>query len=594
MNQAASPAPAQRQRIRIGDLLVQNKLLSQSQLDDALAEQKRSGHKLGRVLIQQGFVDEDTIVNLLSRQLAIPAVDLKNYQFKQDTVRLLPETHARRFRALVLNESRDGVVVGMADPTDIFAFDELARLIKRPVKLAIVKEADLLRAIDMVYRRTEEIHTLAEELGEELSDGDFDIAQLGTTEGAVDTPVIKLLQSMFEDAVQMGASDIHIEPEETLLRIRQRIDGHLHEQIIEGRRIAAALVTRLKLMSGLDISEKRLPQDGRFNMKVRTKSVDVRLSTMPVQYGESMVLRLLDQSAAQRTLDDLGMPPEILSRFTRQVSKPHGMILVTGPTGSGKTTTLYAALNRINEASRKIITAEDPVEYRLPRINQVQVHTKIGLSFARVLRTALRQDPDIIMIGEMRDQETAEIGLRAAMTGHLVLSTLHTNSAIATIERLIDLGAAGYLVAAALEAVVAQRLIRRVCESCGSDHPVSPQERAWLITQIGPSSEQMTFRLGQGCTYCNNTGYRGRIGVYELLEMDRPLSDALRREDMSGFAALARNQKGYRPLSLCALDYAAKGITSLEEVLRLAGEVEDLPDDMALLEAIDAVGEADA
>ncbi len=573
MNQ---PAPTPRQRVRIGDLLVQNKLLSQTQLDEALAEQKRSGHKLGRVLVQQGFVDEDTIINLLSRQLAIPVVELKHYQFKQDIVRLLPETHARRFRALVLSDARDHLVVGMADPTDIFAFDELARLIKRPVRLAIVKEADLLRAIDMVYRRTEEIHSLAEELGEELSAGDFDIAQLGGTEGAVDTPVLKLLQSMFEDAVQMGASDIHIEPEETLLRIRQRIDGQLHEQIIEGRRVAGALVTRLKLMSSLDISEKRLPQDGRFNIKVRNRSIDVRLSTMPVQYGESMVLRLLDQSAAQRSLDDLGMPPDILERFVKQIARPHGMILVTGPTGSGKTTTLYAALNRINEASRKIITAEDPVEYRLPRINQVQVHTKIGLSFARVLRTALRQDPDIIMIGEMRDQETAEIGLRAAMTGHLVLSTLHTNSAIATIERLIDLGAAGYLVAAALEAVVAQRLVRRVCESCGVPTPPTAQQTAWLLAQVGPEADAMQFKHGEGCTYCSNTGYRGRIGVYELVEMDRALTDALRREDMGEFAKLARRQKGFRSLALCALDYAAQGITSLEEVLRLAGEAEEL------------------
>ncbi|HEX5756575.1 MAG TPA: ATPase, T2SS/T4P/T4SS family [Arenimonas sp.] len=573
MNQ---PAPQARQRVRIGDLLVQNKLLSQAQLEEALAEQKRSGHKLGRVLVQQGYVDEDSIINLLSRQLAIPVVDLKHYQFKADTVALLPETHARRFRALALSDARDHIVVGMADPTDIFAFDELQRIIKRPVKLAIVKEADLLRAIDMVYRRTEEIHTLAEELGEELSEGDIDLAALGLTEGQTDTPVIKLLQSMFEDAAQMGASDIHIEPEENLLRIRQRIDGVLHEQIIEGRRVAGALVTRLKLMSALDISEKRLPQDGRFNIKIRTKSIDVRLSTMPVQYGESVVLRLLDQSAAQRTLDDLGMPPLVLSRFERQISRPHGMILVTGPTGSGKTTTLYAALNRINQASRKIITAEDPVEYRLPRINQVQVNTKINLSFARVLRTALRQDPDIIMIGEMRDQETAEIGLRAAMTGHLVLSTLHTNSAIATIERLIDLGAAGYLVAAALEAVVAQRLVRRVCESCGEPTAPTPQQRAFLLAQMGSDFERMSFKHGPGCTYCSNTGYRGRIGVYELIEMDRPLSDALRREDMVEFARLAREQKGFRSLSMCALDYAAQGITSLEEVLRLAGEVEDI------------------
>jgi MSHA biogenesis protein MshE len=567
------PAPTQRQRIRIGDLLVQNKLLSQAQLDAALAEQKRSGHKLGRVLVQQGFVDEETIINLLSRQLAIPVVDLKHFQFKQESVRLLPETHARRFRALVLTEARDHVVVGMADPTDIFAFDQLSRLIKLPVKLAIVHEADLLRAIDLVYRRTEEIHTLAEELGEELAEGDFDIAALEASDSPIDTPVIKLLQSMFEDAVQMGASDIHIEPEENLLRIRQRIDGRLHEQIIEGQRIAGALVTRLKLMASLDISEKRLPQDGRFAIKARSRNFDVRLSTMPVQYGESMVLRLLDQSATQRTLDDLGMPPRVKQRFDRQIRSHQGMILITGPTGSGKSTTLYAALNRINDPSRKIITAEDPVEYRVPRINQVQVHPKIGLTFARVLRTAMRQDPDVIMIGEMRDQETTEIALRAAMTGHLVLSTLHTNSAVATVERLIDLGAAGYMVAAALQAVVAQRLIRRVCESCGVDKEPSPQQRAWLLSQVGESAEGMRFRHGEGCTYCSNSGYRGRIGIYEMIEIDRELGDALRREDIAEFTTVALRQKDYRPLTLSALDFAVRGITSLEEVLRMAGQI---------------------
>jgi MSHA biogenesis protein MshE len=332
-------------------------------------------------------------------------------------------------------------------------------------------------------------------------------------------------------------------------------------------------------MAGLNISEKRLPQDGRFNIKVKGRNIDVRLSTMPIQYGESMVMRLLDQSAGLLELDKLGIPPEMESRIRRLVNRPSGMVLVTGPTGSGKTTTLYAALNYINQSRRKIITVEDPVEYRLPRINQVQVNRKIGLDFARVLRTALRQDPDIIMVGEMRDRETAEIGLRAAMTGHLVLSTLHTNSAPATVMRLVDMGAQGFMVAAALDGVIAQRLVRRVCDSCGEETEPDHGQLAWVRARLGDeAADGIRFRSGRGCAYCSNTGYRGRIGVYELLEMDDELTDALRRMDTSAFSSLARNRKGYRPLLDCALDYAREGITSLEEVTRLAGGLDELLD----------------
>jgi MSHA biogenesis protein MshE len=568
-----------RQKIRIGDLLVQHKVISDGQLEEALQEQRRSGHKLGRVLVQLGYATEDKILEVLGSQLGTTVIDLKHFQFRPQTVRLLPETHARRYRAIVLSEKAEQITVGMADPTDIFSYDALSQFLKRPLKIVLVRESDLVQAIDVVYRRTEEISSLAEELGEELSASDFDLAELGLGEGQVDAPVIKLLRSMFEDAVQIGASDIHIEPDEHVLRIRQRVDGQLQEQIIEGRRIASALVTRLKLMAALNISEKRLPQDGRFSMRVKDRNLDVRLSTMPIQYGESMVMRILDQSAGLLQLDALGIPEQLLARVRKLVGNPSGMVLVTGPTGSGKTTTLYAALNHINQAEYKIITVEDPVEYRLPRINQVQVNTKIGLDFARVLRTALRQDPDIIMVGEMRDQETAEIGLRAAMTGHLVLSTLHTNSAPATVMRLLDMGAKGYMVASALHGVIAQRLVRRVCDSCGDDVAPTTSQLAWLRNELGDDiTKDLSFRAGDGCAYCSNTGYRGRIGVYELLEMDDQLTDALRRMDTSTFSRLARAQKGYRPLHRCALDYAIGGITSLAEVMRLAGGLDELLD----------------
>lgn len=567
-----------KQKIRIGDLLVQHKIIAETQLTQALAEQKKSGRKLGRVLVDMGFVEEEQLLEFLARQLSTQLIDLKHFKFKPETVRLLPETHARRFRAIVLAQGREDILVGMADPTDIFAFDELSRILKKPVRAALVREADLLLAIDLVYRRTQEISSLAEELGEELAQGDYDLAQLAADESISDAPVIKLLQTLFQDAVQVTASDIHIEPDENVLRIRQRVDGVLQEQIIEGKRIASALVTRLKLMSGLDISEKRLPQDGRFSIAVGNKTLDVRVSTMPVQYGESVVMRLLDQSASLLALDKLGMPPDMLPRFERLINRPSGMVLVTGPTGSGKTTTLYSALNTINNEEVKIITVEDPVEYRLPRINQVQVNTKIGLDFARVLRTALRQDPDIIMVGEMRDQETAEIGLRAAMTGHLVLSTLHTNDAIATVNRLLDMGAEGYLIATALDAVIAQRLVRRICDSCTIEAQPDTHQTAWLGAQLGTAyNGQHTFRQGAGCTYCNGTGYRGRIGVYELLEMDDKLTDALRRNDSAAFARAAQEREAFRPLLQCALDYAIQGVTSLDEVIRLAGGVEEHP-----------------
>ncbi len=568
-------ANAQRKKIRIGDLLVQHNKISELQLTRALKEQKKSGRKLGRVLVELGFIDDGDLLNFLAEQLQIPFVDLKQYKFDPDTVRRLPETYARRFRAIILKAAPIGFLVGMADPTDIFAYDELSRILKAAIRPAVVKEADLLRTVDMVYRRTDEIASLAEELGEELAEGAIDLAQLVDQEEVADAPVVKLLQKLFEDAVQVRASDIHIEPDEKVLRIRQRVDGILQEHVMKERHIAPALVLRLKLMSGLNISEKRLPQDGRFNVRIKGRNIDVRLSTMPIQHGESAVMRLLDQSAGALDLDHLGMDEAIRLRFRQLIHHPHGMVLVTGPTGSGKTTTLYGALNELNQPEKKIITVEDPVEYRLPRINQTQVHADIGLTFASVLRATLRQDPDIILVGEMRDQETAEIGLRAAMTGHLVLSTLHTNDAITTANRLIDMGAEGYLVASSLLGVIAQRLVRRICDSCAQPYQPDAQERSWLAGKLGTGAENVTLSRGAGCHYCNNTGYRGRLGIFELLEMDSSLADTLRRNDSAAFAKTALSSPGFKPLVNSALHFATQGVTTLEEVFRVAGELEE-------------------
>ncbi|RME32744.1 MAG: MSHA biogenesis protein MshE [Gammaproteobacteria bacterium] len=567
----------QKRRIRLGDLLVEHGVITQAQLEEALAAQKKSGKKLGRVLIDQGILTEEQLARFLSEQLGLPYVDLAHYQFEPEVVRLLPEIHARRFRAIPLKQERDGLLVGIADPTNLFAYDEISRILQQPVKLAVVRESDLLRSIDMLYRRTEEISGFAEALGDELEEG-IDVEALVAQADVADAPVVRLIQSLFEDAVQVGASDIHIEPDERVLRIRQRIDGVLHEQVMDEKRIASALVLRLKLMANLDIAEKRLPQDGRFTMTVRGHHIDVRLSTMPIATGESVVMRLLDQTAGVLEMEQLGMPEDILTRFDHLVHRPYGMVLVTGPTGSGKTTTLYSALKRINRPQLKIITVEDPVEYRLPRVNQVQVNPDIDLTFSRVLRSALRQDPDVILIGEMRDEETAEIGLRAAMTGHLVLSTLHTNDAVSTVSRLLDMGAPPYLLAASLNAILAQRLVRRVCEYCKEEWKPEPQELAWLRANAPESALAARFVHGAGCAYCNNTGYRGRIGVYELLEIDRELALVLGRGDSPAFAEQARRAQGYRPLEQVALVDALKGITTLHEVMRISAEGLDEPE----------------
>ena len=577
-----------KRRIRLGEVLVQHGAITEEQLQSALAEQRRSGRKLGRALADLGLMSESSLHDFLSKHLQVPFVDLKQARVDREVVKLLPEPLARRYRAIVLLQDARGLLVGMADPSDIHAYDELQAKLKQPIRLALVGEADFLKTLDAVYRQTDEIASLAEAVRDDLKEGNVDIEHLSAEESSPDAPVIKLLQTMFNDAIQARASDIHIEPGEGKLRIRLRVDGVLQEQVIDGHRVAGALVTRLKLMCGLDIAEKRLPQDGRFSMRVRDAGIDVRLATMPTTHGESVVMRLLNQSSALQSLEKLGMPAATETRFRRLVERSSGMVLVTGPTGSGKTTTLYAALNHINKPGVKVITVEDPVEYRLDRITQVQVLPKIGLDFARVLRTALRQDPDIILVGEMRDRETVDIGLRGAMTGHLVFSTLHTINAVATVNRLLDMGAPGYMIAAAVHGVVAQRLVRRICTDCAQAATPTPNQLAWLATcrpDLDP--ERQKLMAGAGCTYCNLSGYRGRIAVYEILEVDRGLADAVRRGDLEGFARAARASEGYVPLAQGAIDLALGGMTSLAEAMAVGSGLEELVD-------VDAGGAAGA
>ncbi len=567
---------ARPERVRLGDLLVQESLITTEQLQEALVAQKTLGRKLGRVFIENGWVDEIQIAKALARQLRAPYVDMSKRSVRPEVAGLLPEVQARRLRALPLEETAAGVRVGMADPTDLNAYDEISRLLKREIELAVVAESQLLAAIDRSYRRTDNIAGFAKELTTEISGVESDLGDLlGLNSASTeDAPVVRLLYSVFEEALRVRASDIHIEPQERSLRIRYRIDGVLHVQTEADSKISGAVALRLKLMSGLDISEKRLPQDGRFAAKLRNGAVDVRISTMPTQHGESIVMRLLNQSGGILSLTGLGLPPTVAAALQRAITRPSGMVLVTGPTGSGKTTTLYAALNELNSTDRKIITVEDPVEYRLPGLNQVQVMEKIDLSFDRVLRAALRQDPDVILVGEMRDQKTAEIGLRAALTGHLVLSTLHTNDAMSTPIRLLDMGVPKYMVALSLQLVLAQRLVRVVCPHCASAHKPQVHELAWLDAFGDPGLlVGAQYRRGAGCSECNQTGYSGRTGVYEFIEMTQELIEAMNHGDPATFAQAARRQMQGRTLARDALRLVLAGRTTIEDAMRISNQV---------------------
>jgi len=561
------------ERQQIGDYLVSKNAITKDQLKLVLEKQKELGKKLGNLLVELGMIDEKAFLQLLAEQVNVPFIDLHYQEIDNQIAQKLPENYARRFLAILLADNPNEVLVGMVDPLDIFATDELKRILKKPLRLALVSEKDLLKIFDQIYRRAGEISEFAGKLAKELK-VETAIPEEDVALRQAEPSVIKLINSLFEDAMQIGASDIHIEPSEKILRIRMRVDGLLQEQIIpiKERHIPLALAQRLKLMSGLNISEKRLPQDGRFDIVVKQSPIDVRLSTMPTQFGESIVMRLLNKAGTNLDLNTTGMPKQMLARFRQIIKLPHGIILVTGPTGSGKTTTLYGALSEINEVTKNIITIEDPIEYRIERINQVQVNTQLNLTFAKVLRAALRQDPNVILVGEIRDQETASIALRAALTGHLVFATLHTNDAASTALRLIDIGIEGYLVATTLRAVLAQRLARLICTNCVEPYKPTDAEISFFSAQFGDEIKQMSFKHGVGCKHCNNTGFKGRTGVYELLEPDASMCDALRRNDSNDFMRQVNKNRVYPTLLGNAFELAKQGITTLSEVVRIAGE----------------------
>jgi len=567
---------ARPEKIRLGEILVRQNFMTQAQLDQALEEQRKTGRRLGRVIAEKGYANERQIAEAVAHQLNIPFLDLGQYELDVKQVQKLPEVQSRRFRAILLEERPNSFLIAMVDPSDVYAYDELVRLLKRDIDIVVVQESLLMQTIDRSYRQTEQISSLALELQEDLAASNVDLASLmGVDLGIDDAPVVKLLQTIFEDAVQVRASDVHIEPQENKLLIRFRIDGVMHFQTQSDNKIATALVMRLKIMAGLDISEKRLPQDGRFGFTVKGRAVDMRISTMPTQYGETVVMRLLIQNTGHFNLDKLGMPPELLARFRKMIGRPSGMVLVTGPTGSGKTTTLYSALSELNTPETKVITVEDPVEYRLPGIIQTQVNEKIELDFPKLLRAILRQDPDIVLVGEMRDEETAQTGLRASMTGHLVLSTLHTNDASTAPVRLIDMGVPRFMVAMSLLGVLAQRLVRLICPHCAAEHTPTESESVWLNQVIQQPDIVTNFRHGKGCQHCNRTGYLGRVGLYEFLEMTDELAMAANMPDTNVFIKKARERLKGKTLRDQSLQLAIDGKTTLDEIMRVDNQFEE-------------------
>ncbi len=564
-------------KLTLSDLLLREKLLTSDQLTTALSKQIQEGIELEDVLIKLGYISEETLGAALERQYHVPYVRLNQFPLKEEVIRTLPEAMARRFQVILLENKGGSYLVGMVNPLDLRAQDELTKHLKATLTIAMVNQKHLLQALDRNYQHTKEMTSLASQLADDLKVQSGDVTSLDELEGQgeeVDAaPVIKLLESIFEDAVRAGASDIHIEPDAEVLRIRNRVDGVLVEQVMDNKSIVSALVLRLKLMAKLNISERRLPQDGRLSMTIRGRTIDVRVSTMPTRHGESVVMRLLDQSQGFLDMKQLGLRTEHLEKLHYHIDRPYGMILLTGPTGSGKSTTLYACLNELNKPERKIITVEDPIEFTLPRVCQIQVMPKIGLDFARVLRSALRQDPDVVMVGEIRDEETASIALRSALTGHLVFSTLHTNDAISAPLRLINMGIEPYLVAGTVRLVIAQRLIRRLCPDCKTPHQPSDQEKGWLEAIAQQSLGSASFFSGKGCHRCNHTGYQGRLSVHEFLELTPAMNAALRRLDTEQFGHLARASTGYASLVQCALKNAQEGLSSIQEVLKVANEL---------------------
>ncbi|MFH0789075.1 MAG: type IV-A pilus assembly ATPase PilB [Pseudomonadota bacterium] len=557
----------------IGELLLREKKITAGQLKEALAEQKRQNGlpKIGSLLIQKGYMDEETLLSFLSKQFGLPVIDLTRFEFKPGCINLIPNNIARKYEIIPLGKEGSTLKMAISDPSNIFAIDDLKFLIGSNIKLFLATEKDLKEALDKYYGPTS-TSTLTEAL-EDIKGLEVDYIQqeeevdeINLEIAAKEAPVVKLVNLLLIDAIKRGASDIHFETYDRAFRVRYRIDGVLYEIMNPPLKLKNALVSRLKIMSNLNIAERRLPQDGRLKLRFGDlNEMDFRVSILPTLFGEKVVMRLLDKSNLQGNLERLGFEPEALTKYHEAIRKPYGMILVTGPTGSGKSTTLYSTLGELNKTTENICTAEDPVELNIFGINQVQVHEEIGLSFSNVLRSFLRQDPDIIMVGEIRDKDTAEISIKAALTGHLVLSTLHTNDASNTVSRLLDMGIEPFLVASSINLVVAQRLVRRLCPNCKKQVEISTD----FMEKINLNLPGQKLWEAVGCPACNFTGFKGRIAIYEVL----PFFDQLKalifeRASAAEIKKVARTQ-GMKTLRESGITKMLEGVTTLEEVLRV-------------------------
>ncbi|HEX7089341.1 MAG TPA: type IV-A pilus assembly ATPase PilB [Longimicrobiales bacterium] len=557
---------------RLGELLVRNGLITQEQLARALADARANGTRIGHSLIKLGFVSEDDVVRVLARQYRVPAVDLSNIVIDPRIIRLVPSEIALKHTILPLRRVGRTLTVAMANPTDAGALDDLKFVTRHDIEPVVAGEFTLRKQIEKYYEATDErLQELLEEIEAEdvevLEQEEEDVSLAALQAQIDDAPVVKLINGILTDAVLRGASDIHIEPYEKEIRVRYRIDGVLQEIMKPPMKMKAALTSRIKILADLNIAERRVPQDGRIKLKIKNKIVDFRVSTLPVIFGEKIVLRILDKGNLSLDLEKFGMEPKAEKDFMSAIMNPYGMVLVTGPTGSGKTTTLYSALSKINTTEVNIMTSEDPVEYNLHGINQVQIRPEVGLDFAAALRAFLRQDPNIIMVGEIRDLETGSIAIKAALTGHLVLSTLHTNDAPSTVTRLIDMGLEPFNVAAAINLVTAQRLVRRICPNCRVE-ATYPQEYLEAARLTPEQLRSLKFYKGKGCDACGGSGYRGRQGLYEVMAM----SPTLRRMIMQGASTDELREQaikeGMLTLRMDGLLKVSRGITTLEEVIK--------------------------
>jgi len=563
---------------RLGELLLRERLITPVQLKSAMEEQRSTGGRLGHYLTKLGYLEENELTAFLSKQYGVPSINLHDFEVDGEVLKLIPKEVVVRHQVVPVNRSGNTLIVAMADPSNIYAVDDIKFVTNLSIEVVVASEGAIAEAIEKYYTSNVSFEdvmldfSVEDEEFEIEDDIEEDVNVLDLEKSAGDAPVVKLVNLILLDAIRKGATDIHVEPYEKSLRIRYRIDGMLYEVMKPPLKLKHAITSRVKIMSSLDIAERRLPQDGRIKLKLgRGKEMDFRVSVCPVMWGEKIVLRLLDKSNLQLDMTKLGFEAEVLKEFKESLAKPYGMILVTGPTGSGKTTTLYSALSELNKSTVNISTCEDPVEFNLYGINQVQMHDDIGLNFAATLRSFLRQDPDIIMVGEIRDFETAEIAIKAALTGHLVISTLHTNDAPSTVSRLLNMGVEPFLVASSVNVVGAQRLVRKICKECAA--PIEIPEQTLL--DIGVPPEQVAgvqAMRGTGCRVCNNSGYKGRLAVYEIMT----IREEIREFILNGASTLEIKREavrtGMKTLRMSALTKLIEGVTTIDEVVRVTAE----------------------